>query len=304
MTARSSLYVPGNREDMLNKACQRGADALILDLEDAVPLSEKGAARESLIRFLDELTGGSTKARRPEIWVRVQAVDSAGRPCIEDLEAAVRSGVRGIVQAKAESAEQFEQLDRALSNLEKRASLSSGSIQVAALIESAKAVVALREIAQAPRVMRLQMGEVDLAVSLGMSPGLMGAELDPIRVEVVVASAAYGLDAPVAPVYKDPTDSDGLALSCKALKKLGFAGMAAIHPSQIAVINECFSPSAAEVALAEDVIVRAKRAAASGHGTLLDGDGRLVDEAMVKAARRTIASATLAAAWAQREGSE
>ncbi|MDP3983389.1 MAG: CoA ester lyase, partial [Acidimicrobiia bacterium] len=273
---RSYLYVPGDRAQVLAKAPTRGADALIVDLEDAVPLAAKEAARSTVAAWLAGLEG---EDRRPEVWVRVNNhPDLLAR----DLEAVGSSpALAGVVIPKVDGPEVLEEVDRILPD----------GVAIQVMVETARGVLVLPRLAKAPRVLRLQLGEADLSADLGMTLSVDGAELAPVRLEVVIASAAAGLERPVAPVSTDYRDLASFEASTLALRRLGFGARAAIHPAQVAVINRAFTPSDDEVMQARELLDRAEGAAAAGTGVFLDSAGRMVDEAVLRAARQTLALA-------------
>jgi citrate lyase subunit beta/citryl-CoA lyase len=160
------------------------------------------------------------------------------------------------------------------------------------LIESATGLQALSDIAGAPRVHKLQIGELDLAADLGVEPGEDEAELAALRSSVVVASVASGLLPPVGAVSPEFRDLDLLAISTRRLKRAGFVGRMAIHPAQLDIIHRCFAVSAAEVTAARELVERYDKAMAGGSGVILGEDGRMVDEAVVRRSRRIIGLAT------------
>jgi citrate lyase subunit beta / citryl-CoA lyase len=280
--ARSHLYVPGDRPDMLSRAAGRGADALIIDLEDAVAPQAKAAARRHVAAWLDSLVAP------PELWVRINAADG-GCPVADDLAVVAHPAVTGIVQAKCESPDALRRLDDELSAAERQAGMAAGTLAVAPLVESAAGVVAMGALAAAPRVRRLQAGEADLSAVLGMQPGPDRAEFAVLRWELVLISAAAGLDAPVGPVDTRLGDTAALRAGTQALRRQGFGGRAAVHPAQVPVINDVFTPSAAELEQAVMVVERFDAAAASGSGVAVTDDGRMIDEAVVRAARLVLA---------------
>ncbi|MEV0973525.1 HpcH/HpaI aldolase/citrate lyase family protein [Microtetraspora glauca] len=271
MSARSHLYVPGDAPEKLAKALTRGADALIVDLEDAVPAAGKDAAREAVAGWLRTADPGPA-----EIWVRVNPGDLREA----DVRAvATAPALTGLVLAKVETAEELADVDALLT------SLGADRLPVVPLLESAAAVLRAPRIAAAPRVARLQVGEADLRADAGITLGPDERELLWVRSQVVLASAAAGIDPPVGPVSTDFRDLDALRDSTAALARLGYVGRACIHPAQIAVVNEVFTPAAEEVAWAGDLVDRFE---ASGSGVLLDSKGRMVDEAIVRQARRVL----------------
>ncbi|WP_141578368.1 CoA ester lyase [Actinomadura sp. WMMA1423] len=275
---RSYLYVPGNAPDKLGRALARGADALIVDLEDAVPPDGKGAARRAVGDWLRSGldTGGA------EVWVRV----NGGAEGERDVRAlAGLPALTGLVLAKTEDA----------AHVEAAAGLLAGTGDAATLLmpllETAGAVLEARDIARAPRVHRLQVGEVDLAADAGLDPGPDESELAFARSMAVLASAAASLHPPVGPVSVITADPDALARSTERIRRQGFVGRACVHPAQIPVVHAVFTPSPQEVARAEDVLARFASAAAAGSGVVLDAEGRLLDPAVVRLARRTLATA-------------
>ncbi|MGV9775478.1 HpcH/HpaI aldolase/citrate lyase family protein [Streptosporangium sp. NPDC003464] len=273
---RSALYVPGDQPGKLAKALGRGSDSLIVDLEDAVLPAHKAAARTAVAGWLRGLGPGG-----PEIYVRV----NPGQAGHEDLRAVALPGVRGVCVAKTESAAEVAAVDAVLSEAEAAGGLPAGSIEVCPLLESAGAILAAPEIARAPRVSRLQIGEADLRADLGVETGPDERELLWARSQVVLASAAARLAPPLAPISTDFRDLDALRTSTVALKRLGFRGRTCIHPAQVAVVNEVFTPTEEELVRARDLIARFE---AAGTGVVTDAQGRMVDEAIVRAARRLL----------------
>ncbi|MFF5207358.1 HpcH/HpaI aldolase/citrate lyase family protein [Streptosporangium sp. NPDC000396] len=273
---RSALYVPGDQPGKLAKALDRGADALIVDLEDAVLPAHKDAARTAVAEWLRGVEPGG-----PEIYVRV----NPGEPGHEDLRAVAVPGVRGVCVAKTESAAELEAVDGVLAEAEAAEGLPAGAIAVCPLLESAGAVLAAPEIARAPRVLRLQIGEADLRAELGVEPGPDERELLWARSQVVLASAAARLAPPLAPISTDFRDLDALRASTVALKRLGFRGRTCVHPAQVPVVNEVFTPAEEEIAQARDLIARFEGAET---GVVTDARGRMVDEAIIRAARRLL----------------
>lgn len=284
--ARSYLYVPGDKPEVLAKATGRGADALIIDLEDAVAPGAKDDAREVVRQFLGGLPPAAEGA--VEIWVRVNGDGLAGH----DIEAVASGAVTGFCLAKAESADDVDAAAEACGRAEDRLGLEPGTFALAPLLESASAVLDARAIASAsPRVVRLQVGEADLRAEIGVSLGADERELLLVRSSVVLASAAAGIEPPVGPVSTNFGDLDALRESTEALARLGYRGRACIHPAQAAVVNEVFTPSEEQLAAARSLIERYDAAIAAGDGVFTDGAGRMVDLAVIRQARRTLALA-------------
>ena len=283
--ARSHLYVPGDKPEVLAKALGRGADALIVDLEDAVAPASKDAARTVVAEWLSGLPAAADNP--VQVWIRINSGDMGHT----DVRAVLSPAVTGVVAAKTESAEELVALHAVLTAMEDKLELPAGSIGVVPLLESANAVLNALSIAKAPRVQRLQVGEADLRADIGVELGADGRELLYVRSQVVLISAAAGIDPPVGPVDTNFRDTEALAESTRAVKRMGYVGRACIHPAQAAIVNEVFTPTADEVAAAKDLIARFDAAMAAGDGVCLDAQGRMVDEAVVRQARRTLSLA-------------
>ncbi len=268
MTARSYLYVPGDRPERFAKALSSGADAVIFDLEDAVPLVAKDDALAEVAEVL-----AAPDPSGPERWVRI----NTGARGIADLAGLVTvlgsAGPGGLFVPKATP----EWLAEVVA--------VASTIRVTALVESAAAVLGMEQIASTAGVVQLALGEVDLVADLGMVPSPDGAELGPIRTAAVVASAACGCAPPVGPVWTDLRDPAGLAASTRSLRSLGFASRQAIHPGQVESIHEAMSPTAEERDRAAHLLELADRA---GGGVCVDEDGRMIDEAVLRSARRIL----------------
>jgi len=275
--ARSYLYVPGDAGRRLTLAHTKGADALIADLEDAVAPARKSEARQAVRSWIAERTPD-------ERWVRVQA----GAAGIDDLAQVFGPGLRGVCMPKVASRADVEELARALAELEHSGGWSAAPVAIMPLIESAAGVLAVAEIANASRVLRLQLGELDLAADLGFEVGADEMELLPARASVVVASAAAGIAPPVGAVWPHVRDDAGLASSTQRLRRLGFIGRAAVHPAQLEPIHRLFSHTHEEIETARRVVAEYDNAVASGRGVLLDRDGQMVDEAIVRRSRRVL----------------
>lgn len=275
MIARSYLYVPGDSGNRLARAHERGADAVIADLEDGVAPGAKQAAVRAVREWLSHPSGSG--ARR---WVRV----NAGEPGLQDLRAVAGPGLFGVCVPKVYGpADVTAVVDAA------RACAAGGqALAVMVIIETARALRDLDAIAAVPGLTMLQLGELDLAAELGITPGPDELELLPARSAVVAAAAATGLLPPVAPVSPDFADLDRFARTTAALKRLGFAGRAVIHPAQLAATHEVFTPSAAEVEDATDILRRYDAALGQGRGVAVDARGAMIDEAVARSCRRIL----------------
>lgn len=272
--ARSALYVPGDAEDKLERILERGADEVVIDLEDAVAPRDKERARDTTRIWLHDLP----VLHNVGVWVRV----NAGPMRDADVRAVAGApALTGFMVAKTETVDELLDLDQLLASL--------GSIAgVVPLLESARAVLRAGELARAPRVQRLQIGEADLRADVGIVPGADERELLYARSHVVLASAAAGIKPPIAPVSTNFRDLDAFRASTVELARLGFVGRACIHPGQVAIANDVFTPSPEEVETARRLVGRWEFA---GAGVAVDDDGRFVDEAVVRQARLVLARA-------------
>ncbi|HEU4849665.1 MAG TPA: CoA ester lyase [Terrimesophilobacter sp.] len=278
---RSYLYVPGDQAERLEKAPGRGADALILDLEDAVAPQNKAAARE--------LVGGWIQGH-PEfgdsVWVRIIADDPAA-----DLEA-ITAPIAGVMVPRAETA-LLAEVDELLAARESRLGIPAASIAVIPLIETARGLLDAVQLASAPRTVRLAIGRADLAGELGLGIDPEGSEFRSILLQLVIASSAAGISAPVAPTSTDFRDLEALRSSTEQLLRLGYRGRTAVHPAQLPVINEVFTPSPEEVERARRLVAAFDEAERNGSGVTVDENGRMVDVAVVRAARDVLQRAGL-----------
>jgi citrate lyase subunit beta/citryl-CoA lyase len=280
MTARSYLYVPGDQPDKLAKAAGRGADAIIVDLEDAVAFSSKAMARRITSKWLKAQT-----AARPEIWVRINNHEDL---IADDINAVVGAGLTGLYIPKADGPDVIDAVGQLVSAAASRQDPVIGSIKLGALIESARGVQAADRIAAHRSLTELAIGEADLGAELGIRASSDGHEWLAIRSRVLVACSAAGIKPPVGPVSVDFRDLNALRASTEGLKRMGFRSRAAIHPAQIAVINEVFTPGADEALAAQSLVADYEQAAVEGRGVILDPQGKMVDEATVREARRIL----------------
>jgi citrate lyase subunit beta/citryl-CoA lyase len=267
---RSYLYVPGDHPDRFERARESGADAVILDLEDAVPPQSKGAALRNVLAALERWESNNAEA-----WVRINQDEPGRRELRRLVEHRQLAGVfvpKSSIETLAAIGEVLLQFPR-----------TDGSVvRVCALVESAVGIQQLAEVARLSHVGSIALGEIDLMADLGMTPDLGDANLWPLRLSAVVACAAAGLHGPIGPVWRDIRNLDGLRSSVRALKQSGFGAVQAIHPDQIPVINEELAPTADEYDRAKRLIDGA------GSGASQDESGRMVDEAVLRSARRTV----------------
>jgi len=275
---RSFLYVPAVRPDLFDKAHQGGADAIVLDLEDAVPLHAKAEARLAVSRWLAEVRG------RPgaQVWVRVDPTF-----LVEDLDAAIHPAVSGLFAAKA-TADALQRLHALAGPLEETRGVSE-SVGIVALVETAATLLRLADVAGQRRLRTFGIGEVDLLADLRMrrTPGTQAA-VDALRLDVVRQAAAAGLEAPVAPTSTDFRDLESFAATTRHLVDLGFRSRTAVHPAQVEVINRMLAPDPEELERARRLVALDE---AAGGGITVDDRGRLVDAAVLREARETLSRA-------------
>ena len=269
MQPRTYLFVPADRPERYAKARAAGADAVIIDLEDAVAPGAKSSARDALADALDEAA---------PVVVRINA---AGTPWYEeDLEVCRHPGVAAIMLPKADG------IDAVCHAFE------SAFKDVLPIIESARGVEEVRAIARVPGVVRLAFGSIDLAVDLGIdcAPDGGEAELQPYRAQVVLASRLGGLAAPADGVSLAIDDAPRLRADAERSRRLGFGAKLCIHPKQIAVVQGVFTPEPERVAWAQRVCA----AFAASGGAAVAVDGQMIDVPVVERARAVLRAAGLA----------
>lgn len=282
MLFRSLIFVPGHRERMLQRAPSSGADVIVIDLEDAVPRSEKADARRMVRASL-----GTLAQLPPPVFVRVNNVHSG--LARNDLMAVVRPGLAGVVHPKTERAQDLRDLDVLLREAEVRNGVRPGDVRVIPLIESPAGVLRCEEIATATdRVDGLSVGAEDYCAVLGAPRDAEGVAIAHLRYTVVTVAAAYGLVAIDTP-WTSLDDMEGLGRDAARARAMGFSGKYVIHPDQVATVNDAFSPSAEELAAARKIASESPRSVRRRGAVRLDG--RMVDEAMVRQARRVITAA-------------
>ena len=276
---RSLLFAPGNHARRVEKALSLDADAVILDLEDAVAIAQKTATRAVVAAALEQ-------PRRGLVYVRVNAVDTEF--CHGDLGAVVQRGLDGIILPKVESAAGLATIDWLLAQLERERGLPSGAIDLIPIIETARGVQQIDVIlAAGTRVRRVAFGAGDFTLDVGMAWSRGEAELAHVRAVIVTASRASGIDAPLDTVWVDLTDPKGLEASAHTALAYGFQGKMCIHPDQIAVVNGVFTPSNAEIAFAERVVAAFAAAEAAGNAAI-QLDGKFIDYPIVYRAQRVL----------------
>jgi citrate lyase subunit beta/citryl-CoA lyase len=276
---RSFLFAPGNHARRVEKALTLDADAVILDLEDAVATAEKPATRETIAAALE-------RPRRGLLYVRVNAVDTEF--CYGDLVAIVRPGLNGVMLPKVESAAGLVTVDWLFAQLERDRGLPPGGIDLIPIIETARGLDRLGAIlAAGSRVRRVAFGAGDFTLDVNMAWNRDEAELAHARATIVTASRAAGIEAPLDTVWVDLPDREGLEASARTALGFGFQGKMCIHPDQIAIVNRVFTPSDTEIAFAERVAAAFAKAEAEGSAAI-QLDGKFIDYPIVYRAQRVL----------------
>jgi citrate lyase beta subunit len=265
-TARSLLFAPGNDERKLEKALAAGADAVVADLEDAVPAGEKEAARTVTRTAFAGAVSDSLLA------VRVNAFGTGNLQA--DLEVTAGLDLDALVLPKATP--------------EAVAALGAEGPPVIAIVETAIGLRHAFETARSERVAALVLGAVDLGLELGLEPRVDGQEILYARSRLVVESAAAGIRSPFDVVHVNTRDDAGLEAEARLARALGFRGKACIHPDQVAIVNRVFSPTTEELERARRVIDAYEHARAHGRGVVAL-DGEMIDLPVVERARRVLA---------------
>ncbi|NMJ40665.1 CoA ester lyase [Roseomonas sp. JC162] len=285
---RSWLFVPADSERKLARGGESGADALILDLEDSVAAARRPVARGMVVDYLAAHAGA---ARRPQLWVRINPLDGEG---LTDAAAVVRAAPDGLVVPKVNGPDDLLRLSHWLDALEARDGLPAGGIKLLAVAtETAAAVLRLSEYAKVavPRLAALTWGAEDLPAALGASTnqdpaGGYALTYRLARSACLLAAVAANVQ-PIDTLEVDFRDEAALRAACADGRKQGFTGKIAIHPAQVAAINEGFRPTAEEVAHAHRVV--AAFAANPGIGTV-GLDGKMIDMPHLRQAQRVLAA--------------
>jgi citrate lyase subunit beta / citryl-CoA lyase len=270
---RSALFVPGDQLHLVDKLDRRPTDEqpdrVILDLEDSVAQTAKAGARTSVATML------ASQRLGPDVVVRING-EQLG---MGDVAAVCDADDPIICVPKADLHSVTDVID-AIQAIGR-------TPRVWALIESAAGLRDADRISRLPGVVRLALGEVDLCAELGVRPGAAHA-LWPLRMQLVTASILGGLPGPIGPVSTDFLEIERYERDSVQLRDAGFGGRLAIHPSQLSAIHRAFTPWPDEIRRAQRVIELFDEAAAVGRGAIVDDDGHMIDEAVVRAARRLI----------------
>ncbi len=284
---RTALFVPGNRPDRIEKAFNTEADVIIIDLEDAVPLSEKEGCRsnvrEKVTQFTDRM-----------MLVRTNAL---GSPFIKgDLNETIVEGVNGIILPKVEKADDIHDINKLLIEVEKKRSLPEGTILIFPLIESAGAVQHVYDIVSTKtkpkRIYTVMFGAADYTLDMGIEMTMEGNELFYARSKIAIACRAAGISPPIdTPFMIDINNTEALISDARRAKELGFQGKLVIHPDQVEPCNRIFSPLPEEIKRAEKIVHAFEEAEAAGMAAI-QLEGKFIDFPVVKRSKNILALAT------------
>lgn len=273
-SAATWLFVPGDREDRFGKASASGADAVIIDLQDAVAESAKAVARRATLRWLDE--GGVAVVRINPVDTTLGAADLAA---LGDWHARAKewglrpSSLRAVMVPLAERADGLDRVAGALPG-----------VCTVPLVETARGASRLRELCEHPSVSRIAFGNLDMALDLGCEQ--TSPVLQSLRASLVVESRAAGIAAPVDGVSTDVADPGQAASDARSSRRDGFGGKLCIHPAQVAVVAAEFVPRPADIAWAERVV----DALDGGRIGVASLDGQMLDAPVIKRAQRILAT--------------
>ena len=285
---RSALFVPGNRPERFDKAMGSGADAVIVDLEDAVPMDRKEESRANVRQYLMEKKSGG-------IVIRVNSPDSG--LLRRDLEAIAVPELWAVMLAKTETVAQVDEIDNLLSEIEGKTGKNHGEIFVVPLIESARGVRNVHQIfaceAAKRRVLTASFGAADYALDMGIELTLDGTELIYPRSRIAVACRAAELDPPLdTPFVLDIKNVEAVRADARRAKQFGFQGKLCIHPLQVEPCNTIFMPTPEEIDQATKVVEAFRVAEGKGEGAV-QLDGKFIDPPVVGRSRRILELASL-----------
>lgn len=284
---RSFLFVPGSRASWLDKVPAYGADAIILDLEDSVPLASKDEARKIVASRIAMLVAAGQR-----VFVRINK--SAFLYSMKDLEAVVVPGVEGIVLSKPNGPEDVDMAALMVSEAETLNGLAVGSLVLVPTLETARSIQFAHDIALRPRVAALACAAArngDVARSVGFQWTREGLESLHFKSAVVIAARAAG-KMPITGLWQEVHDLEGLRQTALAHRRLGFVGELLLHPSNVPVVNAAYSPTPEDIAYYEGMIKAFDAAQALGRAAVIY-DGEHVDYAHVKTAREIVAQGRL-----------
>jgi len=281
---RSALFVPGHRTDWVPKAVRSGADMLILDLEDSVPVTEKMRAR-ALVRESLEVLAAEGRDRS----VRINGLETGH--ALDDLEAIVCPALQAVRLPKVESAADLREIDALLTHLEMRAAMGPGTVATPLDLETAGAMRNMYDLLRAiPRATGLMLScgpGGDAARAVGYQWTKNGTETHYLRSRAVLDARAAGIEYPMVTSWWDIPDLDGLRADAALNRRFGFRGMVVMHPSHVPIVNEAFTPDEAELAHARGLIAAMEAAEREGNAAVTY-EGNMVDYAMVATARELL----------------
>ncbi|MEM6497639.1 MAG: CoA ester lyase [Pseudomonadota bacterium] len=279
---RTYLFAPGNHPRKVEKVFDTGTDVVILDLEDAVAISEKVATRSVVVEALQ-------RPRKCRGYVRVNALDTEFT--FGDVEAVVAKGVDGIVLPKVERPADLQMVDWMMTSLERQRGLPEGGIDLMPIIETGKGVAHVREICGAGgRLKRVAFGAGDYTRDMAIEWTMHEGELAHARAEIVLASRINELQPPIDTVFIHINEHEHFKNSAILARQFGYQGKMCIHPNQIAATNDAFTPTAEEVAWSRKVISAFQEAEAAGSASI-QVEGYFVDYPIVVKAERVVALA-------------
>ncbi|MEM8974934.1 MAG: CoA ester lyase [Pseudomonadota bacterium] len=279
---RTYLFAPGNHPRKVEKVFDTGTDVVILDLEDAVAISEKVATRKVVVEALQ-------RPRKCRGYVRINALDTEFT--FGDVEAVVAKGVDGIVLPKVERPADLQMVDWMMTSLERQRGLPEGGIDLMPIIETGKGVAHVREICGAVgRLKRVAFGAGDYTRDMAIEWTMHEGELAHARAEIVLASRINDLQPPIDTVFIHINEHEHFKNSAILARQFGYQGKMCIHPNQIAATNDAFTPTAEEVAWSRKVITAFQEAEAAGSASI-QVEGYFVDYPIVVKAERVVALA-------------
>jgi len=285
---RSLLFAPGNHPRKVEKVFELQADAVLLDLEDAVANNEKVATRAPVLAALQQHHSRRGKAGSLG-FVRVNALDTEFG--FADLQHMVASGVDGIVLPKVEDGRQLFAAQWMISGLERERGLTPDSIELIPIVETARGLRAIDDICSAcTRVRRIAFGAGDYTTDMNMDWSNDEFEFEHARTAIAVACRAAGLEPPLDTVWIEIKDESGFERSCERARKLGYQGKMCIYPPQVEVANRVFSPTAEQLAKAKQIVAAFEKAEREGSASI-QIDGHFIDYPIVEKARRVVALA-------------
>lgn len=290
---RSWMFVPGNRQRMIEKSLGVAVDAVMMDIEDGVAPDEKDAARQQIAACLDQVAArlkADPNLRTPARFVRINAVGHERMR--DDLAHVLRPGLEGLVVPKVDTPDQVKTVEQILDRQEPEVGLGRGSVRLLVAIESPRGLYNAYAIACAsPRVIGLIFGAEDFSRELSLPLMREGEARDLIyaRSAIVTAAACAHVQS-VDGVWPDLKDIEGLKKFAVQARRLGFSGMSLIHPGQVEIVNGAFTPAADEIDYAHRVLQAFDEARTRGEGAVAFG-GQLLDLPIIDRARQTLALA-------------